>query len=136
MTFSAAAMRAALTGAFLALVFVITSCSSSEADSKVRVVKAREAVTLIASDDYVVIDLRPSGAFEAGHVSGARSLPYLEGDFQEHLAKLDPEARYLLYSRRADVVDRAADVLVSLGFDHVVNAGSFGLLALAGAEVE
>ena len=137
MTLSAAAMRTALTGALLALVLVVTSCAtSSEADGKVAVAGAREAVSLIATGDYLVFDLRSPDAYAAGHVTGARSLPFNAGDFADELSRLDVNAKYLLYARDPEVADRAADVMASLDFEHVVDGGSFGLLALAGAPLE
>jgi rhodanese-related sulfurtransferase len=137
MTPSAAALRTALTGALVALVLVITSCAtSSEADGKVVVAGPREAVTLIESNEYVILDLRSAEAFEAGHVTGARSLPFKAGDFADQLVDLDPGASYLLYAGDAEVSEQAADVMVSLDFERVVDAGAFGLLALAGAPLE
>ena len=137
MTLSAAAMRTALTGALLALVLVATSCAtSSEADGKVAVAGPREAVSLIATGDYLVFDLRSREAYAAGHVKGARSLPFSAGDFADELSRLDVNAKYLLYARDPEVADRASDVMASLDFEHVVDAGSFGLLALAGAPLE
>lgn len=135
MTSQAQTLRMALTGALVGLVILVSSCTSSEAEGEVEVVAAREAVTLIEAGGYVVVDLRATEAFQAGHVAGARSLPYLEGNFKDHLTELDPEKKYLLYSRDPEVAQQAADVLVSLGFTHVVDAGSFGMLALAGAEL-
>jgi rhodanese-related sulfurtransferase len=137
MNLSAAAMRTALTGVVVALVMGMSSCAtSSEADGKVLVAGAREAVSLIESGEYVVLDLRPERAFEAGHVEGARNLPYDERDFAAELGRLDGDVRYLLYARDPEVADRAADLMVSLDFSLVVDAGSFGLLALAGAPLE
>jgi rhodanese-related sulfurtransferase len=138
-TISAVTVRTALLGALLALALVVTSCAStSEADGKVRVVGAREAVTLIESGDYVMLDLRNPAAFEAGRVAGARSMPFGDdgSDLARELETLDPEDQYLLYSRDPAVADQAADLMVALGFTHVVDAGSFGLLALAGAPLE
>lgn len=137
MIFSAAAVRTAATGAMLVLILVITSCATtSEADGKVRVAGVREAVSLIASGDYVVLDVRSADAFAAGHVRQARSLPYRADTFDDQLAGLDPEESYLVYSRDGSDAARVADVLVATGFTDVVDAGAFGLLALAGAEIE
>ena len=87
-THSAAAMRTALTGVVLALVLVVTSCAtSSEADGKVAVAGPREAVSLIATGDYLVFDLRSPEAYAAGHVKGARSLPFNAGDFADELSR-------------------------------------------------
>ena len=130
-----AAVRTGVSGALLALLVVFTSCASSEANGEVQVVGPREAVTLVDSHAYVVLDLRSREAFRAAHVAGARSQPYVRGKFAESLVGLDRTRKYLLYAQDPDIAGHAADVMVSLGFTRVVDAGSFGMLALGGAEV-
>ena len=134
---SAAVLRATVTGALIALILAITSCAtSSEADGKVVNAEPREAVSHILSSGYTVLDLRPREAYEAGHVAGASNVPYETGAFSDSLSDLDREARFLLYSDDPAITRRAADAMVAMEFEHVVNAGVFGLLALAGAPVE
>jgi phage shock protein E len=137
MTSSAVTVRTVLVVVLLALVLVVTSCAtSSEADGKVTVVRPDAAVTLVESGDHVVLDLRRPVAFEAAHVVGAVNVPFSDGEFAEDLLDLDPDERYLVYARRpADAAD-AADRMVALGFSDVVDGGAFGLLAIAGAELE
>lgn len=136
MTLAAVVLRGAVTGVLLVLVFAVSSCGDSEANGKVAVVRPQEAATMIESSDYVVIDLRSKRAFEAGHVRGAVHLPYRSEAFKQRLEGLDPDAKYLLYSRDGSDADRAADDMVEAGFDHVVDAGSFVLIAIAGAPLE
>jgi phage shock protein E len=126
-------LRAFLIGTLLVLLTVATSCSSSEAEGKVVQVGAREAVTMIESGDYVVLDLRSAEAFEAGHVAGAVHLPYAGGAFPDRVEQLDPERDYLVYSRAGDTASKAADAMVAAGIGKVVDAGAFGMLAIAGA---
>jgi phage shock protein E len=136
-TIPAAKVRTFLFGALLALGLVVTSCAtSSEADGKVTVVRPQEAVTLVESGEYEVLDLRSPVAFEAAHVVGAVNVPFSDGEFAEGLADLDTDEHYLVYARRPAAAAEAADRMVALGFSHVVDAGAFGLLAIAGAEVE
>ncbi|HSE08692.1 MAG TPA: rhodanese-like domain-containing protein [Nocardioidaceae bacterium] len=137
MTLSSAALRTAVTGALVALVLVITSCAtSSEADGRVINAEPREAVAHILSSSYVVLDLRPREAFEAGHVAGASNLPYETGAFTDALSDLDRDARFLLYSHDEAITRRGADAMVAMDFEHVVDGGVFGLLAIAGAPME
>lgn len=136
MPLKTATLRATTAGALLGVVLAVASCATSEANGKVTVVRPREAVSLIESGRYVVLDLRSAEAFAAGHVVGARSAPFLDGGFKRQLPGLDPNKRYLLYAKDPEVVRRAADVMVALDFRLVVDAGRFGLLALAGAPIE
>lgn len=130
-----ASLRATVLGALLVLGVVASSCSSSEADGQVLQVRPQRAVELISSGDYVVLDLRPLRAYEAGHVEEAVHVPFHEADFEQRLEDLDPETDYLVYSRSGEVSARAADVMVANGFDKVVDAGPFGTLAIAGAPI-
>lgn len=127
------ALRAATTALLLGPVLVVTSCGSSEADGEVRVVPPRDAVALIETGEYVVLDLRRRPAFEAGHVRGAVSLPARAATFERRLEALDPDGKYLLYSRDGEAAQEVAERLVADGFEDVVDGGAFGLLAIAGA---
>jgi rhodanese-related sulfurtransferase len=129
-------LRAALVGVVLVMALVATSCGSSEADGEVEVAPPREAVELIDSGDYVVLDVRTVEAFEAGHVAGAVSLPYRTPGFDTRLRELDRDERYLVYSRSGEAASEVTERMVAEGFEGVVDAGSFGLLAIAGAPLD
>ena len=70
-----------------------------------------------------------------GHVVGAVSLPLSAPDFEERQLTLDRNERYLVYARQDERTGEVADRMVAEGFATVVDAGAFGLLALAGAPV-
>lgn len=126
-----------VTGAAVLLVaFVFTSCGSSEADGTVSVLSPKEAAALLHAEDRVVIDVRTAEAHRAGHVRGAVSLPLRSGELEAQLPALDPEQPYFVYSGDGTDASRAADLMVDAGIDDVVDGGSFGLLAIAGAPVE
>ncbi|HEU4512695.1 MAG TPA: rhodanese-like domain-containing protein [Nocardioidaceae bacterium] len=133
MTSISVALRVALAGPLLVMALVMTSCGSSEADGEVDVVPPREAVELMASGDYTVLDVRSREAFEAGHVRGAVSLPVEGPGFRARLHQLDRDERYLVYSRSGESAEQVAERMVAEGFEDVVDAGAFGLLAIAGA---
>jgi rhodanese-related sulfurtransferase len=133
MTSISVALRAAMAGPLLVGALVMTSCGSSEADGEVSVVPPREAVELIGSGDYTVLDLRSSAAFEAGHVRGALHLPFHAPGFITRLRELDRNDSYLVYSRSGESADEVADRMAAEGFEGIVDAGAFGLLAIAGA---
>lgn len=133
MTSISKTLRAALVGVVLVVALVATSCGSSEADGEVEVAPPREAVELIDSGDYVVLDVRTAEAFAAGHVAGAVSLPYRTPGFGSRLRGLDRDERYLVYSRSGEAASEVTERMVAEGFEGVVDAGAFGLLAIAGA---
>ncbi len=129
-------LRAALAGTVAVPALVISSCGSSQADGEVSVLAPRDAVALIASGQHTVVDLRSGRAYRAGHVRGAVNLPVRAPDFAQRLRELPRDTGFLLYSRNGDDADRVADRMAAEGFETVVDAGAFGLLAIAGAPVE
>ena len=129
-------LRAALTLSVVLLVIGLSSCSTSEADGTVTRMRADQAVDLLDDGRYTVIDLRSPQAFEAGHVVDALNIDASAPGFADRVRELDPEEPYLLYARSKEQSGPAADEMVRLGIERVVDAGGFGLLAIAGAAVE
>jgi phage shock protein E len=127
--------RAATALALLLVFLAISSCGTSEANGTVVTVRAERGAGLIASADYVVLDLRSSGEYAAGHVAGAVSLPADNPGFEARAAALAPGGRYLVYARTREASAPLADRLVGLGLARVVDAGAFGALVIAGAPV-
>ena len=114
----------------------ITSCGTSEADGTVVRITAMDAVKVIAEGDDTVVDLRSPGDFAAGHVAGAVNINASAPAFEDRVAELDESLTYLVYARTKVDSARAADRMAELGVDRILDAGSFGLLALAGADLE
>jgi len=56
-----------------------------------------ELVARMRSGDIVLVDVRPSEEFEAGHIEGARSIPLEE--LQGRLAELPPDREVVAYCR-------------------------------------
>jgi rhodanese-related sulfurtransferase len=129
-------VRAVLALSVVTLVLGLVSCGSSEANGTVVRVRPVEAVRLIADGDHAVIDLRSPSAFAAGHVAGARNIDASAPDFEDRIAELDDGQTYLVYARTKADSAPAADEMVRVGIDRVVDAGAFGMLALAGAPLE
>src|SRR5438067_10346284 len=56
-----------------------------------------ELIARLRSGDVVLIDVRPSEEFEAGHIEGARSIPL--GELEGRLAELPAEREVVAYCR-------------------------------------
>lgn len=126
-------VRVVLALVSVAVMLAISSCDTSRASGTVVRVDAEEAVRLIRDSDHTVVDLRPPDAYAAGHVSGAVNVDASAADFADRVGELDEEVVYLVYARTEDLSAPAADAMVRAGIDRVIDAGGFGLLALAGA---
>lgn len=86
-----------------------------------REVSALEAVQLINRKDAVVVDVRDTGEYEAGHVAGARHVP--EKQLTERLKDLEKfkERPIIVTCRSGARSDVAVQVLRRNGFAAAVN---------------
>jgi len=82
----------------------------------VEVVGREELVARLERGEVVVLDVRPSPEFEAGHISGAQSTPVAE--LHRHLRALPPGAEVVAYCRGPYCVlaDEAVRELSRRGF--------------------
>lgn len=60
-------------------------------------VKREELLQLVSSGEVVVVDVRPTGEYQAGHIAGAISIPL--DSLQKHLAKLPITQEVVAYCR-------------------------------------
>ena len=96
-----------------------------------------EAVQLINRKDALVIDVRDTGEYDAGHIAGARHVP--EKQLAERLKELEKfKDRSLIVVCRSGARSGAAvQVLRGKGFGEAVNlSGGIGAWQLAGMPLE
>ncbi len=81
--------------------------------------------------DTVVVDVRTSSEYSAGHLEGAINVDVSAPDFDTQIAKLPQDGRYVVYcasgNRSASAVARMAD----LGFTDLVDAGGMSSASTA-----
>jgi rhodanese-related sulfurtransferase len=82
----------------------------------IEVVSRAELAARLERGEVVLLDVRPSAEFEAGHITGARSAPIAE--LRRHLRTLPPDAEVVAYCRGPYCVyaDEAVRELASRGF--------------------
>jgi rhodanese-related sulfurtransferase len=99
-------------------------------------VSAAQATQLINREDALVVDVRDSGEYAAGHILGARNVPLARLDDSADLAKRKDKA-VILYCDTGDRASKAAGALRKLGFEKVFNlTGGLGGWQQAGLPVE
>jgi rhodanese-related sulfurtransferase len=69
--------------------------------------------------DFVVLDVRTTGEFEEGHISGSELLDYRSPDFQNKLQKMDKNKKYLLYCHSGMRSAKSAKIMKKMGFKDV-----------------
>ena len=73
-----------------------------------------------AEDDLIVLDVREKDAYEAGHVSGARSLPRGQLELRVNQELPDPTRRILACCEHGQISTLATATLREMGFQHAV----------------
>lgn len=120
----------------LALVPVLGACGGDEQAAPSSAATERES-TVIGTDDgtagvaagVVIIDVRTSEEFAAGHLEGAVNLNVEDGTLQAGLADLDPSADYIVYCRSGRRSAIAAEAMAAAGFTSVTDLGALDAAA-------
>ena len=102
-------------------------------------VSIAQATHLINREDAVMVDVRDSGAYDAGHILGARNVPLARLERSEtggELAKRKDKP-LIVYDDGGERAAKAASALRKQGFGRVVNlTGGLGAWKQAGLPVE
>lgn len=104
----------------LVLILFVTGCGEDT------MTKEATLESVIASGEYLVVDVRTSSEYEDGHVVGAINIPYNEiGEDIE----LDKEMPILVYCMSGGRSRLAYDALTNLGYT-VYDLGAFASIDL------
>jgi len=91
---------------------LLSSCGNNE-----------EATTM----DYstaIIIDVRTTEEFAAGHLDGALNYNVEDGTLEQALPSLDPNANYVVYCRSGRRSAVALDLMKENGFTQIADLGS------------
>ena len=69
------------------------------------------------SNDPVILSVRGTAHYEAGHITGAYNIPWREIANVDNLTKLDPDAEYVVYCYTGHTGQVAATVMKMLGYN-------------------
>ena len=76
---------------------------SALATAPIEAISARTAAALIqekqANSDFIILDIRTPGEFDAGHIAGARNIDFYAQSFAQAFGNLDRGKTYLIYCR-------------------------------------
>jgi len=107
------------------------------ADKKVRNVGVAEFEKLRVDKKNVVLDVRTSPEFAAGHIPGATNLDVNSADFEQKVAGLDKSKSYLVHCGAGVRSARACDKMSKLDFSKLYNLeGGFKAWEKAGNKAE
>ena len=98
--------------ACISAIALLSSCGNNE-----------EATTM----DYstaIIIDVRATDEFAAGHLDGAVNYNVEDGTLEQALPSLDPNANYVVYCRSGRRSAVAVDLMKDNGFTQIADLGS------------
>ena len=100
-------------------------------------VSAGQATHLINREDAIMVDVRESGEYGAGHALGAKNLPLARIESGAGDVAKKKDATLILYCDSGDRSGKAATALRKQGYTKVLNlSGGFGAWKQAGLPVE
>ncbi|MBV2133058.1 rhodanese-like domain-containing protein [Pseudomonas sp. MAP12] len=99
-----------------------------------------QTLAAIQNGSHVLIDVRTSEEFAAGHLQGARLIPHYRIGAEISALAPDKNTPIVLYCRSGRRSNIARQTLLQLGYTQVVDAGSYEQLkadlAAAGADAD
>ena len=72
----------------------------------------------------IIIDVRTTEEFAAGHLDGAVNYNVEDGTLEQALPSLDPNANYVVYCRSGRRSAVAVDLMKDNGFNQIADLGS------------
>ena len=97
------------------------SSTSATSAGGVRAVAPVDAKTLIDQGDRVIVDVRTSAEFAAGHLAGAKLIDFQGADFADQIGALDRNTKYVIYCHSGNRSSQARELMASLGFTDVAD---------------
>ena len=75
----------------------------------------------MASEKYLLVDVRTAEEFAEGHIEGALNIDYFSATFSDDISKVGFEIPVLLYCRSGNRSGKAMKIMKELGFKEVYN---------------
>ena len=111
----------------------LTGCGSSDSTTNQSV---GDFAKTISDESVVVLDVRTSGEFAAGHIYNSINIDVETGEFANQVANLDKTKTYAIYCQSGRRSAIAASQMAKLGFTSLYNLnGGIGAWAGAGQTV-
>jgi len=104
----------AISGVFI----LLSSCSIWQNQNDISIDKFQKK---IATERYLLVDVRTAEEFADGYIKGAINIDYLAENFYVEIQKLDLETPVLLYCRSGNRSGKAMQIMYDLGFTEVKN---------------
>ena len=97
---------------------LISSCAIGQTKNDIEL---DEFEKKIASETYLLVDVRTKEEFAEGYIEGAINIDYLAKNFSIEIQELDLESSVLLYCRSGNRSGKAMLIMNDVGFKEVYN---------------
>lgn len=107
----------------LAFIFLLPQLAMSQNDDNSTTIKRidkKEFKEAIASQEFIVLDVRTEEEFEAGHIEGAKLLDFTSDSFEEGLSSIPKSKKYLIYCQSGNRSSKALQKMKEVGFEYVL----------------
>ena len=103
-----------LSGVFM----LVASCSIGQNKNDIQIDEFQKK---IATENYILVDVRTSEEYADGHLEGALNIDYFSTTFSEEIGKLRLETPVLVYCRSGNRSGKSMKIMYDIGFKEVKN---------------
>ena len=109
----------------MAAALMLGGCTpSAQSPDTYRQISTQEAVDMMASETgYIILDVRRSDEYAAGHIPGAINIPNEDIGTEEIPRLPEKDQRIYVYCRSGNRSKQASEKLVALGYTDIVEIG-------------
>jgi rhodanese-related sulfurtransferase len=101
-----------------AVFILMSSCAIGQNQNDISI---EELKNKIASQKYILVDVRTSEEYNNGHLKGSINIDYFSDDFSDEISSLGLESPILVYCRSGNRSGKAMKIMYDLGFIEVKN---------------
>ena len=107
-----------LFAAVLVVFILMLSCTIGQTTNDIEIDEFKKKM---ASEKYVLVDVRTAEEFSDRHIEGAFNIDYFSATFSDDISKVGFEIPVLLYCRSGNRSSKAMKTMKELGFKEVYN---------------
>ena len=105
--------------AAISVVFIfMSSCTIGQTTNDIEIDEFKKKM---ASEKYVLVDVRTAEEFTGGHIEGALNIDYFSATFSDEISNIGLEKPVLVYCRSGNRSSKSMKIMYDLGFKEVYN---------------
>ena len=103
-----------LSGVFM----LVASCSIGQNKNDIQIDEFQKK---IATENYILVDVRTAEEYTEGHLEGALNIDYFSATFSDEISNIGLEKPVLVYCRSGNRSGKSMRIMSDLGFKEVYN---------------